>query len=696
VRVALIYPPTADPTAPYASLPVLAGALRASGIDPLLIDANLEASRHILQPTFLAACAERVERRMHRLDRKGTLVHVEQLAYVKLVEALGDATLAGPGIAAALATLRDRQRFYDEEAYESAVQAVEAALRLVSAAYAPLDLSFSAYRTPFALLSPEEMARDAQPERFPYHAYLHDQLVPRLRAAGVTVAGLSVVFPGQLVPAYAFAHLLKQALPEVTLVAGGPAITQLLIRLRDRALARALGAFDAAVVFEAEQSFPEMCQRLWAGIPLLGARNVVHRTGATGTGDEQAVYVPGPTVDMSTAPSPSYDGLPLGEYLSPEIILPYDPTRGCYWGVCTFCHYGLAEVGTATYRERPLERVLDDLAAAQERHGADRFYLSQDSVSPKTLLKLAAGVRERGLQVRWGTDLRPEKSVTPERAAQLKAGGAVHVALGVESASERVTELIDKGIRVSTVKQVIGHLADAGIAVEAMCFTDFPTETRQEALATLEMLQELEDQVALFIVGEFDLTHGALVAQKPGDYGVAETWQVDGDELGSALFYRERRPSKSDDDHAVVDAALDRLAWRWRLRRYPWAGAISTAHTFLHYERFGPEAFHRRDRRGRPERGRAERGPERERERGRVLRTRYDVTELAGRSGEHELSIWRELVQKRRHVSRELYAQLARQAPVATPSPATFRLGPGQPPVPLGRRPQNRRRARPR
>ena len=41
-KVALIYPPTADPTAPYASLPVLAGALRAAGIDPLLIDANLE------------------------------------------------------------------------------------------------------------------------------------------------------------------------------------------------------------------------------------------------------------------------------------------------------------------------------------------------------------------------------------------------------------------------------------------------------------------------------------------------------------------------------------------------------------------------------------------------------------------------------------------------------------------------------
>ena len=60
------------------------------------------------------------------------------------------------------------------------------------------------------------------------------------------------------------------------------------------------------------------------------------------------------TKDMGTLPPPDYDGLPLEKYFAPELVLPYDPTRGCYWGKCTFCHYGLAEVGTANYRERPV------------------------------------------------------------------------------------------------------------------------------------------------------------------------------------------------------------------------------------------------------------------------------------------------------------------------------------------------------
>src|SRR5207244_874745 len=118
-------------------------------------------------------------------------------------------------------------------------------------------------------------------------------------------------------------------------------------------------------------------------------------------------------------------------------------TRGCYWGKCTFCHYGLAETGTASYRERSVETVLAHLAALAQKHGTRYFYLSQDSVAPKTLCRLAEGMTARGLDLRWATDLKPEKYLTAERAELLRKGGAVACALGVESASPRVLELID-------------------------------------------------------------------------------------------------------------------------------------------------------------------------------------------------------------------------------------------------------------
>ncbi len=352
---------------------------------------------------------------------------------------------------------------------------------------------------------------------------------------------------------------------------------------------RALGPFDSAVVFEGEHALLGLCRALDEGRPLRGLPNVVHRDALVG-----AKWAPGEGAeDLRALPAPDFDGLPLDLYLSPSLTLPYDPTRGCYWGKCTFCHYGLAEIGTASYRERGVERAVDHLSALADKYGTRWFYLSQDSVAPKTLLKLAQEISRRGLDLKWATDLKPEKYLTAERARALREGGGVACALGVESANPRVLALIDKGAPVSTVRDTIDHLAAAGLAVEAMCFTDFPTETYAEAMDTLRFLEAQRDEVALYIVGEFDLTHGALVAQEPERFGIRETWQLDGDLLGTGLFYEEARASKRGGDGRKLDAALDRLSAGWRLKRYPWAGSLSTAHSVLHYAKFGPGVFRR-------------------------------------------------------------------------------------------------------
>jgi len=254
-------------------------------------------------------------------------------------------------------------------------------------------------------------------------------------------------------------------------------------------------------------------------------------------------------------------------------------------------------------------------------------------------------------------------------------------ALGVESANPRVLKLIDKGAPVSTVRETIQHLSDAGLAVEAMCFTDFPTETYKEAMDTLRFLEELKHQVASYIVGEFDLTHGALVAQEPERFGIRETWQLDGDLFGTGLFYEEKRASKRGADGGKLDAALDRLSAGWRLKRYPWAGSLSTAHTVLHYARFGPGVF----------RERAKLPPQQPfGAKSREAQARFDLAEVA-RSDDDELAIWHQLVRVERHVSRAAYHALAKALPPQPPKPRRYRFTAGAPPVPARAAPKGRR-----
>jgi hypothetical protein len=307
-------------------------------------------------------------------------------------------------------------------------------------------------------------------------------------------------------------------------------------------------------------------------------------------------------------------------------------------------------------------------------------------VAPKTIVKLAGALADAGLDLRWATDLKPERYLTPARAETLRRGGAVACALGVESASPRVLKLIDKGAPIEVVGDVIDHLATAGIAAEAMCFTGFPTETLDDALATLSFLDDRRDEVAAFIVGQFDLTHGALVAQAPERFGIREVWQVEGDTLGTGLFFEEETPPMRDDEPAQLDEAVDTLSAGWLLRRYPWAGSLSTAHTVLYYDRHGRDVFRRlaSEVRG----GVIGAGVK-------VVPARFDL-DAAAEALAREAEAWQHLVRVARKVSREAYgAVTADFASLPRPqAPGRYRVRAGEPPVAVrgsarGRRPPN-------
>ncbi|XXX72650.1 radical SAM protein [Sorangium sp. So ce134] len=677
MRIALVYPPTCDPTAPYLAVPMLTGFLRANGVEVLPVDANVEAFDALLTQERMAGLLDRLEARLGELDRRAALPHAEQLEYLALARARGDAHAAPGAVDAAKATLRSADGFYDPDAYARAVATIEAALGVVSATHHPLKLDFTAYRTPFGLTSMDEIARSSRPEHDPFDGWVQQALVPRLREARPDIVGLSVCFPGQLQPAYAFARKIKEALPGAHVTCGGPGVTQLLLRLSGERLARALGPFDSACLFEGERTLLALARALDEGRPLRDAPNVVVRDRLMG-----ARWTPGHGMeDLKALPAPDFDGLPLEAYLAPTLVLPYDPTRGCYWGKCTFCHYGLAEVGTAAYRERAVETIVAHLGALAARHGTRHFYLSQDSVAPKTLVKMSQAILDAGLDVRWATDLKPEKYLTRERADVLRRAGAVACALGVESASPRVLGLIDKGAPVEVVSDVIDNLASAGVAAEAMCFTDFPTETHAEAVATLDFLGARREALAVYIVGEFGLTHGSLVAQSPERFGIDEVFELQGDELGLGLFFVPRETWKTDAERADVDDRLAGLSRGWTLRSYPWAGAVSTAHTILHYDSFGPGVFRERAARraeaGVPGATAIERG------------LRFDPR-AAEQAEAREAEIWATLVHEERRVGRDAYERLARSLPPLRPKPVRVRFVAGAAPaVTSGRRPSH-------
>lgn len=73
----------------------------------------------------------------------------------------------------------------------------------------------------------------------------------------------------------------------------------------------------------------------------------------------------------------------------------------------------------------------------------------------------------------------------------LRASGCIGVSGGLEVASDRLLQLINKGITVAQVAKVNRNFTDAGIMVHAYLMYGFPTQTAQETIDSLEMVRQL-------------------------------------------------------------------------------------------------------------------------------------------------------------------------------------------------------------
>ncbi len=95
------------------------------------------------------------------------------------------------------------------------------------------------------------------------------------------------------------------------------------------------------------------------------------------------------------------------------------------------------------------------------------------------------------MSITWWGNIRFEKTFTPELCQLLAESGCVAVSGGLEVASDRLLELMKKGVTVEQVARVTRAFTDAGIMVHAYLMYGFPTETEQETIDALERVRQL-------------------------------------------------------------------------------------------------------------------------------------------------------------------------------------------------------------
>jgi radical SAM superfamily enzyme YgiQ (UPF0313 family) len=94
--------------------------------------------------------------------------------------------------------------------------------------------------------------------------------------------------------------------------------------------------------------------------------------------------------------------------------------------------------------------------------------------------------------VKWlWKNIRFEKSFTQDLCILLAASGCIAISGGLEVASDRLLELIKKGVTVEQVAQVTRNFTESGIMVHSYLMYGYPTQTIQETVDSLEMVRQL-------------------------------------------------------------------------------------------------------------------------------------------------------------------------------------------------------------
>ncbi|MBU0663501.1 MAG: radical SAM protein [Proteobacteria bacterium] len=582
----LIYPPFADPTWPYVSLPTLKGYLGRRGIPVTVRDLNVEAFSVLTAESTTDEWQQRLSARFQVLNGRESLTLSEQMEYRRVAEALP----LFQDFAALMTVMRDERSFYDRAAYGAGRDGIEDLFRIMEAVYFPFR--FNCNRADhlvapwdFTLLDSYITHRRSLLDRF-YRQQLAELEPPRF-------VGISLTFVSQIPEAFYLCRLLRDAFPCCFLMLGGPCLDLMVRYGRPEVVSLILDHVDAITMQEGEKALEQLLPLLADGLPdqeqLAAIPNLITRDKVSGVVHQGPPWV----LDLVKSVAPDYSDLDLKLYLAPSPMLLYSPTRGCYWNKCSFCGYGFNQSGAHAYREIPVQQAVADLQALQEEFGVANFYLSCDVLSPDYAFRLAQEILDSGLEIYWSTDLRIEAAYTPERCRLLYLSGLRAVAFGVESCSQAVLRLMHKGTTPERIRSVNRHFHQAGISTAWMTFLGHPGEGFKEAKATLDLLTVERKVVDQFIVGTFGLTPGSRIACRPEEFGIDSIYFTAGDVFRLFPLYTVRAAGTiiTDRQSAQLDAQIDDLSSRYQLDHYPWAGAISTHHSFLYLLRYGQRVF---------------------------------------------------------------------------------------------------------
>ncbi|MBU3615101.1 radical SAM protein [Polynucleobacter sp. Latsch14-2] len=339
---------------------------------------------------------------------------------------------------------------------------------------------------------------------------------------------LSVPFPGAMYAALRIAQTIKAQYPNIKIALGGGYVNT---ELRELTEPRIFDFVDFISLDSGERPLLAILDHLNGK---RSAERLVRTFVRNQFGQVQLMNWQEPDIPFEEVGVATWDGLPLDSYLSLlDMLNPMHRlwsdgrwnkltvAHGCYWKKCSFCDVSLDYI--SRYETASASLLVDRIEQIVAETGQTGFHFVDEAAPPKILKALAEELIRRKVLISWWGNIRFEKTFTPELALLLAKSGCIAMSGGLEVASDRLLNLMKKGVSVEQVAQVTKGFSDAGILVHAYLMYGFPTQTVQETVDALEYVRQLFENgcIQSGFFHRFTCTVHSPVGKNPEEYGIS-------------------------------------------------------------------------------------------------------------------------------------------------------------------------------
>lgn len=527
MKTLLLFPPQWSPISPHFAVPILTGQLKTAGFDVEAVDLNIDFYNNVLNKSFLLKSINKTEHiypellneigKYHSADKKfeDYPVNIQEimLKYSKIKEykqKKEHLLLNIPKlIDESVSILKDRELFYEPEKFVKALNIIETALDIISLPYYPSKITFDSYTNPLLKLNHESIKYHVFDKATNIFIDYFEGIIDSLIEKNADYIGVSINSSTQIVPGLTLANMLKSKTKAHINIGGN-----YFGRVADNLLKRP-EFFDlyahSVLIEEGEKPCVDLARYVNGEISVEEVSNLIYEK-------DGKVYINKKTVPLKLddIANISLEGYELEKYFAPYTVMPFQTSKGCYWGKCSFCDQDFGQ----NFNVKNVDKLIKELTEINTKYGISHIEFIDESVSPSYFSEMSEKILDEGLKINYFTNARLESSFSKEILEKARKSGLRMLLWGLESGSERIMTLINKGIDLEKRFQILRDSYDSDIWNFAFIFFGFPAETPEEAKLTIDMLCSHNDIINSYGRSTFTMGKHTKLRDNPKAYGI--------------------------------------------------------------------------------------------------------------------------------------------------------------------------------